>query len=223
MYHLLQKAEWTAVASPPICIVSFSPRSSTQDWDSSRPPMKPPKPLSCYLHHPIRTSMPMVIPSILPPSPLSLPLSLTPPLTEAFGKILIKTIYDGRVVPLRFPPSMYKFLLGNGHYTLSDLETYDSYSATSLRNILTHPGADALGLDFDEFCSPCFVRYFSFFFLFFVSPSNAYPICLITGTGRKADGCKQRAICHVKDQANLRKQKDFAAHCHKARHVSGYL
>jgi len=135
--------------------------------------MKPPKPLSCYLHHPIRTWMPMVIPSMLSPPPLLLSLTLAhtfPHITEAFGKILIKTIYDGRVVPLRFPPSMYKFLLGNGHYTLSDLETYDSYSATSLRNILTHPGADALGLDFDEFCSPCFVRYFLVFSSFFVPP-----------------------------------------------------
>jgi len=77
---------------------------------------------------------------------------------EAFGKILIKAIYDGRSVPLRFPPSMYKFLLGNGHYTLSDLEAYDSASAMSLRNILNHPGADTLGLDFDEFCSPLFAQ-----------------------------------------------------------------
>ncbi|KAG2378289.1 hypothetical protein C9374_008432 [Naegleria lovaniensis] len=84
-----------------------------------------------------------------------------PKLFEAIGKILIKAIYDQRVIPEVLSPFVFKFLSykptlnDDPNYsklliTFRDLELYDESIANSLRLLLSHGGVEEWCLDFSE-------------------------------------------------------------------------
>jgi hypothetical protein len=63
------------------------------------------------------------------------------------GRILVKSIIDGRPIPARFAPSFFKYLLGI-EPSLRDMELYDRTLATSLQAVLLKPVAN-LGIFFE--------------------------------------------------------------------------
>nr|CAG4719662.1 unnamed protein product [Naegleria fowleri] len=88
--------------------------------------------------------------------------SADPKIFEAIGKILIKAIYDQRVIPEVFSPFLFKFLSYKPNtmnddlnftklvITFRDLELFDETMANSLRLLLAHSGVDEWCLDFSE-------------------------------------------------------------------------
>eukprot|EP00761_Pharyngomonas_kirbyi_P011170 gb/GECH01011195.1/.p1 GENE.gb/GECH01011195.1/~~gb/GECH01011195.1/.p1 ORF type:complete len:924 (+),score=237.76 gb/GECH01011195.1/:1-2772(+) len=70
-------------------------------------------------------------------------------LYEGLGKVLAKCIYDQRIVPQVFPPSVWKFLLDNP-VSFRDLEVYDKELALNLHRMMVHSGVESWGLDFQD-------------------------------------------------------------------------
>ncbi|EFC46436.1 predicted protein [Naegleria gruberi] len=78
---------------------------------------------------------------------------------ESIGKILIKTIYDQRVIPEVLSPFIFKFLshkysssdpdYNSLQVTFRDLEQFDESMARSLRMLLTHEGVHEWEISFD--------------------------------------------------------------------------
>eukprot|EP01119_Soliformovum_irregulare_P018114 TRINITY_DN5497_c2_g1_i2.p1 TRINITY_DN5497_c2_g1~~TRINITY_DN5497_c2_g1_i2.p1 ORF type:complete len:1176 (-),score=464.57 TRINITY_DN5497_c2_g1_i2:108-3635(-) len=67
---------------------------------------------------------------------------------EVIGKLIIKCLFDGRMVPMALAPSLLKYLLGKKP-TFRDLETFDPVLASNLRAILAMPDLKDLDLTFD--------------------------------------------------------------------------
>ena len=77
---------------------------------------------------------------------------------ESIGKILIKTIYDQRVIPEVLSPFIFKFLshkysssdpdYNSLQVTFRDLEQFDESMARSLRMLLTHEGVHEWEISF---------------------------------------------------------------------------
>jgi len=63
------------------------------------------------------------------------------------GRIMVKSIIDGRPIPARFAPSFFKYMLGI-EPSLRDMELYDRTLATSLQAVLLKPVAN-LGIFFE--------------------------------------------------------------------------
>jgi len=70
-------------------------------------------------------------------------------LFTTFGRILIKCIYDGRIVPITFAPSFFKYML-SVQPQFRDLEVYDPSLAHSFKKILADANVDNLELYFDD-------------------------------------------------------------------------
>jgi hypothetical protein len=75
------------------------------------------------------------------------------------GRAVVKAFYEGKRVGSRFAPSFFKYLAHGAAFkhakrleprALDDLKRYDPEMGASLEWVLTHGGADDLGLDFDE-------------------------------------------------------------------------
>jgi hypothetical protein len=78
---------------------------------------------------------------------------------QATGRAIVKCWYEGKRIGSCFAPSLFKFLAHGQEFrhakrleprALDDLKRYDPAMGASLEWILTHGGADNLGLDFDE-------------------------------------------------------------------------
>jgi len=82
------------------------------------------------------------------------------------GRAIVKAFYEGKRVGSRFAPSFFKYLAHGAAFkhakrleprALDDFKRYDPEMGASLEWVLTHSGAEDLGLNFEELpgCEPC--------------------------------------------------------------------
>ncbi len=65
---------------------------------------------------------------------------------EVFGLLLIRAIYDERMIYVPLAPSAFKYFFG-GNVTLRDLEVYDPEEHISCQQLLALPEAQLLNLE----------------------------------------------------------------------------
>jgi len=82
------------------------------------------------------------------------------------GRAIVKAFYEGKRVGSRFAPSFFKYLAHGAAFkhakrleprALDDFKRFDPEMGASLEWVLTHSGAEDLGLNFEELpgCEPC--------------------------------------------------------------------
>jgi len=72
---------------------------------------------------------------------------------KAFGRILVKTLYEGRRIGNRLCPSVFKFITSTNP-NMRDLQIYDPQTAKSLQWVLATVGVEDFGLHFESVNQP---------------------------------------------------------------------
>lgn len=72
---------------------------------------------------------------------------------RAFGRAMVKTLYEGRRIGSRLCPSVFKFITGTSP-NMRDLQIYDPETARSLQWTLATIGVEEFGLHFESVGAP---------------------------------------------------------------------
>lgn len=72
---------------------------------------------------------------------------------KAFGRAMVKTLYEGRRIGSRLCPSVFKFITGTSP-NMRDLQIYDPQTARSLQWTLATVGVEDVGLNFESVGMP---------------------------------------------------------------------